>query len=205
MTPDLPGPSTLSPSDVGVAEVGSVAIGGENPALRFRYEAYRVQQGRDLVALLPREGLRALLREMHDAGAAFDFGSADGFEALAHRCADLLPLPPFEVWARDFAQNRAAYGGPDAPPLAPSRATEEAVTVAVAEFLSDRGEEWIASLEVRQLDLRWTGTVRFHRSTSAATCRTGPILRESDPESVRARFAGFDRTTLSALLRSALP
>lgn len=205
MAPDLSWPSTLSASDVGIAEVGHVAIGGENPALRSRYEAYRVQQGRDLVALLPREGLRALLREMHEAGTAFGFGSTDGFEALAHRCADLLPLPPFEVWARDFANNRVAYGGPEAPPLAPTRAAEDAVTVAVVEFLSDRGEEWVASLDVRQVDLRWTGTVRFHRPTSAATCRTGPILRESDPESVRARFAGFDRTTLSALLRSALP
>ena len=205
MTPDLSWPAAPSASDVGVVEVGSVAIGDENPALRSRYEAYRVQQGRELVALLPREGLRALLREMHDAGTAIDFASAGGFETLAHRCADLLPLPPFDVWARDFARNRAAYGGPESPPLAPTRASGEAVTVAVVDFLNDRGEEWVASLEVRRQDLLWTGTVRFHRPASAAACRTGPILREADPESVRARFDGFDRTTLSALLRSALP
>lgn len=202
MTPDLPWPDRHGRAD---ADVGTVAIGNENPALRERYEAYRIQQGRDFLALVPREGLRALLRELNDAERGFDFGTTDGFEALARHCADLLPLPPFDVWARDFAHNRAAYGGPDAPPLAPTHAARDAVTVAVTEFLSDRGEEWVASLEVRALDRRWTGTVRFHRPASAATCRTGPILREDDPESVRARFAGFDRTTLSALLRSALP
>lgn len=205
MTPD---PTLLEPrgaTDAEATQTDSVAIGRENPALRSRYRTYRLQQGREFLALIPREGLRALLREMHAAAGGFDFESADGFEALARRCVDLLPLPPFEVWALDFARNRSAYGGPEAPSLGPALAAEDPVTVAVADFLDDRGTEWVASLEVRELDHRWIGTVRFHRPTSAATCRTGPILRETNPEDVHARFAGFGRTTLSALLRSALP
>ena len=143
---------------------------------------------------------------MRDIGAEFDFASG-GRPSRPWR--DTAPgscrSPPFAEWALDFANNRAAYGGPDAPPLAPSRAAVGAVTVALVDFLSDRGEPWVAALEVRELDQLWTGTVRFHRPDSAATCRTGPILREEDPEGVRARFEAFDRTTLSALLRSALP
>lgn len=200
MTPDL------RESARGATETeGPTPIGEANPTLRSRYEAYRMQQGRDLLALLPREGVREMLREMHADRGGFDFERADGFEELARMCVDLLPLPPFDVWAQDFALNRAAYGGPDAPPLAPALGGDETATVAVREFRSERGEEWVASLELRDLDGRWTGTLRFHHPASAATCRTGPILRESRPEGVRERFDGFDRTTLSALLRSALP
>jgi hypothetical protein len=79
------------------------------------------------------------------------------------------------------------------------------VIVAVAEFVSERSEEWIASLELRALGEVWSGAVVFHRPAAPATCRTGPILREEHPEEVRARFESFDRTTLCALLRSALP
>jgi len=165
-----------------------------------------MQQGREFVRLIPREGLRALLRKLHDEEVGgFDFASEDGFQALANHCAELLPLPPFEIWAQDFARNRIAHGGPESPPLAPTLAAEKTVTVAVAEFLSEGGEEWIASLEVRENDRGWTGTIRFHRDGSTQVCRTGPIIREEHPESVRMRFEGFDRTTLSALLRSALP
>lgn len=190
----------------GEAEVQAAPpIGEANPTLRSRYEAYRLQQGRDLLALLPRDGVRDLLREMHADRGSFDFCGADSFEELARRCVDLLPLPPFDVWAQDFALHRAAYGGPEAPPLAPALGGEEVATVAVREFRSERGEEWVASLELRDLDGRWVGALRFHRPEADITCRTGPILREARPENVRERFEGFDRTTLSALLRSALP
>lgn len=185
------------------AEAPVAPIGEANPSLRARYEAYRVQQGRDLLALLPREGMREVLRSLHvgeDEG--FDFALDDGFEALAAKCAGLLPLPPFEVWARDFGAHRAAYGGAEAAPLANSSGP---VVVAVAEFTSESGDEWVASLELRALGEVWSGAVLFHRPSTPGTCRTGPILREPHPEDVRSRFEGFDRTTLRALLRSALP
>jgi len=197
--------------DLRSAEAASTAaaeptpIGEANPGLRSRYESYRLQQGRDLLAILPREGVRALLRGIHEQEGAVEFESADGFERLARRCADLLPLPPFDAWALDFARNRAAYGGPDAPPLAPALDHASGATVAVRDFHSLRGESWVASLEVRDLDGRWTGTLRFHQPGSSASCRTGPILREERPEEVRERFDAFDRSTLCALLRSALP
>ena len=198
MTPDL----REAPESV---DETPTAIGAANPTLRSRYEAYRLQQGRDLLALLPREGVRHLLRQMHADRGGFDFQTADGFEELARLCVDLLPLPPFDVWARDFSLHRAAYGGPEAPPLAPALGGDAAATVAVRDFRSERGEEWVASLELSDLDGRWAGAVRFHRPESDSTCRTGPILRETRPEDVRERFEGFDRTTLGALLRSALP
>lgn len=208
MTPDTSvpdAPTDDAGSRVAADVAASTPIGEANPALRARYETYRAQQGRDFVRLIPREGVRALLRKLHDDVGGFDFSAENGFEALAAHCAELLPLPPFDVWARDFASNRVAYGGPEAPPLAPAMASKQTVTVAVVDFRAERGDEWVASLEVRELDRGWTGTVRFHRPGSAAACRTGPIIRESHPESVRTRFEGFDRTTLSALLRSALP
>lgn len=195
------------------AERGSEASLETSPAegiasahLLRRYRSYRARQGRELLTLLPREGLRSIIRAVRDAGECdLDFSSSDGLQLLAERCERLLPLPPFEEWIRDFRRNQAAYGGPEAPPIAPEGVDRGPVTVDVREFLAIDGTSWVAALDLQGAEDRWTGSLRFHSPSEAVVCRTGAILREEDPRAVRDRFLGFDQATLQALLRSTRP
>ena len=179
-------------------------------ALRERYERYRQQQGRDLLPLLPKDGIRALLRQRVTRGApamGAEAAPADpsrAMEELAAVCADLLPLPPFDVWLADFRAHRAAHlehdphsaRGPVGPDGAP-------VTIAVRAFLYD-GEAWTAELVVREDPPEWCGRLHFHRGESEPVARTGEIFREPQASLVRARWRHFDDHSLQALLRSAL-
>jgi hypothetical protein len=133
-------------------------------------------------------------------------GLADSvtLDDLARRCADLLPLPPFHVWAEDFHRSRRAYGSQPGPPLAPLAADGGPVTVAVRD-VRHKGGEWVAQLALRPLGALWVGHVRFHPAGLPDFVQTGEILREESPEEVRRRFEGFDDRTLQALLRSVLP
>lgn len=194
------------------AEIGGVTgIRGDDSVsatepLRRRYVEYRARQGRELLALIPREGLRSLIRAEREArGGDLDVTSANGLEILASRCEALLPLPPFDVWARDFHRNRRAHAGPDAPSITPTSPDRQPVTVDVREFRSPEGVVWVAALDLQGGDQRWTGAVRFHSPAASGVHRTGPILRETDGAEVRERFRSFDVATLRALLRSALP
>lgn len=192
---------------VGIGGVGGTSAAlPVTPALRDRYTRYRLQQGRELLTLLPREGIRVLLRRRLLADrAGGDPGLA--MEELATACADLLPLPPFAVWLRDFQEHRRAYletdvlgpAGPEAPEGAP-------VTVAVRSFLAD-GEAWTAELVVRQGSdgRRWDGCLHFHRGEGDPVARTGDVFSEPRAEEVRERFRAFDDHTLRAFLRSSLP
>lgn len=174
-------------------------------ALRERYLRYRLQQGRELLTLLPREGIRSLLRQRL-AGERPASESQFAMEELASACADLLPLPPFEVWLRDFQTNRPAHlevdvlgsAGPEGPEGAP-------VTVAVRSFLAD-GEAWTAELVVRaDPPGSWCGSLHFRRGEGRALARTGEVFREAGAQRVRERFRAFDDHTLRAFLRSCLP
>jgi len=180
--------------------------------LRERYESYRQNQGRELLNLLPADGLRGILRHLKAAGStvAGGAGASTGLDDvvtlddLARRCADILPLPPFEVWAEDFHRSRRAYESLPGPPLAPSSDDGRPVTVAVR-TIRHRGEAWVAGLALRPIDPLWVGHVRFHISGNPDFVQTGDIIRERTPEEVRHRFADFDERTLEALLRSVLP
>jgi hypothetical protein len=187
-----------------------VRWGGRAPAppatraLRERYARYQLQQGRELLALLPREGIRSLLRRrLTDERSGT--GSQFAMEELASACAELLPLPPFEIWLRDFHANRPAYleidvlgpAGPEGPEGAP-------VTVAVRSFLAD-GEAWTAELIVRADPPGWCGSLHFRRGESQAGARTGDVFRADRAEGIRERFRSFDDHTLQAFLRSSLP
>jgi len=184
----------------------SGAVGIASEQLRARYRSYCTRQGRELLALLPREGLRALIRSTREAGEGeLDFSSTDGLQLLAERCEALLPLPPFAVWIRDFQQNRAAYSGPEAPPVAPEGVDRGPVTVDVREFQAGDGGTWVVALDLQGSSDRWSGALRFHCPPDPIVYATGSILRETDALSVRDRFHAFDRATLRAMLRSALP
>ena len=183
-------------------------VGVHTHTLRERYEAYRLTQGRELLDLLPSEGLRSILRHLREAGAGE--GGASGFdgdltlEDLARRCAGLLPLPPFHVWAEDFHRSRRAYESLPGPPLAPRAVDGRPVTVAVSTFRY-RSDVWVADLALRPLAPLWVGHLRFHLAGDPHFVQTGEILREESPEAVRRRFEDFDERTLGALLRSVLP
>jgi hypothetical protein len=181
-------------------------------ALRQRYERYRQQQGRDLLPLIPREGIRALLRHRVERSRPIQ-GWGNGsdelepdfaMEELAAVCADLLPLPPFEVWLADFRSNRAAHlendGSGRRGPVGPDGAP---VTIAVRSFLHD-GEAWTAELVVREDPPDWCGRLHFHRGGTEPLARTGEIFRDAQASLIRERWRRFDDRSLEALLRSAL-
>ena len=171
-------------------------------ALQSRYRAYRLEQGRALLGLVPREGLRALVRAA-GVGAAGD-GEAS-LDALAAYCADRMPLPPLAVWVRDFATHREAHiadaplleAGPRSPDGAP-------VAVAVRGFRS-AGVERVARLVVRPRGEDWEGAVEFPTVGDGRPTRTAPVFREATVPAIRNRFDSFDDRTLEAFLRSTLP
>lgn len=176
-----------------------------SPSLRERYVAYREAQGRELLNVIPREGVRSLLRHFRATGELSASGEGEEMlSRIASHCSGLLPLPPFEEWARDFHSARAAYASFPGPPLAPQTPDGEPVTVDVR-TLEHADGEWVASLALKPVDDVWVGHVRFHPQGSDRVFRTGDIFREPSPVDVRERFRSFDDRTLNAFLRSALP
>lgn len=176
-------------------------------SLRERYEAYCRAQGRELLNLMPREGVRSLLRVLRDVDGGppeGESGSEETLDRLGELCRRLLPLPPFEVWIEDFNRARSAYADLPGPPLAPQALDGSPVTVDVRS-VTHRGDPWVADLALRPLEARWVGHVRFHRPGDPSFVQTGEILREDSPLEVRTRFRDFDDGTLVALLRSVLP
>lgn len=174
-------------------------------ALRARYEAYRHRQGRDLLTILPREGVRALVRQFR-SGQGEAVGGEPTLEQLAAYCAELLPLPPFGAWLEDFHRNRGAHLEDVEPPLAegPVVPGGEPVTVDVRAFAVG-SVEWVAALCVHPVEEGWRGAIQFHRPPERDSVRTTDIFREEHLTPVRERFHGFDEATLRAFLRSALP
>jgi len=171
---------------------------------RGAYEAYVRRQARGLLDLVPREGIRALYgrarawarkRGVHD--------EKDPMAALIRYCAELLPLPPFAVWAEDVAQNAYRHlsqlqAGPEGTGEADSLPMEtRAFRVA--------GERWYAVLEVHRIGDGWGGLIRFHRGPDTAVHRTAGIFRGGDPAEVASRYRGFDDASLEAFLRSVRP
>jgi hypothetical protein len=171
-------------------------------ALRLRYAGYRTRQGRDLLALMPREGVRSLLRLLRAREPEVE----PTLDRVAVLAAEILPLPPFRIWLEDFHRHRAEHLAQAGPPVAagPAAPEGEAVTIDVRSF-STGPEEWVAALLVHAVDEGWRGAIHFHRPPEARSVRTADIFREADVTAVRDRFRGFDGVTLAAFLRSALP
>lgn len=190
----------MTPPDTLSATQGHAA---HSPVLRDRYERYREAQGRELLNVIPREGIRSLIRHLRALGHEPPVGPGDTLGWLATRCADLLPLPPFQDWARDFYRARPAYQALPGPPLAPATGDGEPVTVEVRSLWHD-DREWVAALALRPLDRQWVGHIRFHPPGEARVFTTGDIFREATPVAVRERFRSFDSHTLGAFLRSCL-
>lgn len=169
-------------------------------ALQERYRSYRLRQGRDLLGLIPREGLRQVIQACRPAGAG-DLS----LDELAAFCADLMPLPSLTVWMVDFQRNRAAHLADEAPAEAGPRSPDGTpVAVAVRHFRY-RGRDWVAQLQVQPLEDRWEGAIHFHGDDDDRAWRTAPIFREATVAAIRERFQIFDDATVAAFLRSALP
>ena len=174
-----------------------------SPGLRERYARYRETQGKELLNVIPREGIRSLIRHLRKHGHPPPSPGGDTLTWLADQCAALLPLPTFEVWARDFYRARPEYEGQPGPPLAPATGDGEAVTVEVRP-LDHADRKWMAALAIRRMDRQWVGHIRFHPPGEARVFTTGDIFREDSPVAVRERFRSFDAHTLGAFLRSSL-
>ena len=117
---------------------------------------------------------------------------------------EMLPLPPFEVWARDFHRSRREYAAVPGPPLAPESPDGEPVTVDIR-AIKRAQEEWVAALALRTWGGYWLGHIRFHSPVSPQVVTTGEIFREPSPVEVRRRFRDFDDRAMKAFLNSALP
>lgn len=193
-----------------VRDAGPVApTGTTHPAtetLRLRYEAYRLRQGRELLAILPREGVRALVRRYRGDVPHDERAGEPHLDDLARFAATLLPLPPFGVWLDDFTAHRAAHLADAEPPMrdGPEAPDGESVAVDVRSFVA-AGEEWIGELQVRSVQAGWRGSLHFHRPGAAKAGCTGEVFRERDLTSLRERFRALDQPTLQAFLRSSLP
>lgn len=167
-----------------------------------RYDAYRRQQVRALLSLLPPEGLRALYGEARASRAA-DEAVPDPLALLTEFVSRLLPLPPFHVWHDDLRRHPEAHL--DEPWM------EDALPDGTAPFTLDarvealQGARWRTDLRVHHTGVGWRGHLAFRRDGEEPTWCTGDIFREADVRSLLGRFREFDRVTLEAFLRSALP
>ncbi len=79
--------------------------------LRSRYESYRIDQVAHLIALMAPSDFRVLVESLL-AGRVVDFQAHDRFQLAMTVVQDLerrLPLPPFEVWAKDYLAHASEY------------------------------------------------------------------------------------------------
>lgn len=172
--------------------------------LAGRYEEYCRQQVALLLEIVPREAVRPLYRRAR--AWAIERGlheSKDPMSTLRAFCRDLLPLPPFDVWLLDYANNRIAHmnAGVGWSPLA---GPPEPLAV---EFrrMEHEAEPWRGTLEVYRGGDAWRGLIRFQRDGEEGHFRTGEIFCEDDLQDIRDRFISFTASTMRAFLRSTLP
>jgi len=167
-----------------------------------RYEAYRRHQVRELLSLLPPEGLRALYREARTAFVG-ESAQSDPMAVLGEFVKRLMPLPPFHVWYQDVRRNPERHlDEPWMADVLPDRSAPAALD-ARTELL--QGAQWRVELRVHHTGDGWRGHLSFRREKDERTWRTGDVFREPDAQAVLGRFREFDRITLEAFLRSVLP
>ena len=177
-------------------------------ALRARYEAYCAEQAAALPALLPREGVRELYRSAREVVSG---DVVDPLALLVARCRELLPLPPFEVWAADYLRDHRPYDeqveSGTAGPVRSNPVTVDRKRIEIA------GRAWEAGLAVFRAPPEWRGFITFQAEAGPEAeaaeprtpHRTADIFVEARAEDIRERFHSFSADTLQAFLRSTLP
>lgn len=81
------------------------------PGLTSLYASYRLDQVAHFIALLQPEAFEEAVDRILD-GQSIDFRAKDRLQLamlVVEHIESRLPLPPFEVWARDYRANRDAY------------------------------------------------------------------------------------------------
>jgi len=183
--------------------------------LRALYLRYCEHEAGELLRLLPREGLRALWRQVRESDRDADtpLSASRSLERLRAKARALLPLPPYEIWLRDYVVARVDYLERMGISTAPERSGP--VTVAVRAF----GDTWWAHLNLERRDGEWTGHLAFHAETEelflrsnksggeggGAELRTAEIFRGGTPEEIRSRFREFPPEALEDFRRSVSP
>ncbi len=79
--------------------------------LRSIYSSYRLDQVTHLISLVDPNHFQGAVDRILD-GRTFDFGARDRLQfamMVVEHLERLLPLPPFEVWARDYMANPEIY------------------------------------------------------------------------------------------------
>jgi hypothetical protein len=220
-----------SSSQGGTADRSRIRRGSARPfdpgvpdTLRSLYERYCDTEARELLALIPREGLRSLwgrARERANAGEGRDSGRLrpgeppmEALEWLRAEARDLLPLPPYESWVQAYVTGRTAFLERMGIASAPERSGP--VTVAVRPV----NAIWWAHLNMERRDFGWVGHITFHMGADAAFpgaeggaggsgrnggFRTTDIFRGESPEEIRDSFREFTAHTLEGFLRSVHP
>lgn len=163
--------------------------------LRALYDRYCQVERSELLALLPREGLRSLWRHRRASLAEGPLPTAS-IEGLREAAASLLPLPPYDVWLRSYLADRRPYLTRLGIPAAPSRA--EPVTVSTRELAPGL---WV-HLNLVHRTSGWAGFLGFHGPDVPAGLRTTEVFRGGDPDEMRERFEHFRIDTLRAFHRS---
>jgi hypothetical protein len=79
--------------------------------LRSIYASYRMDQVAHFITLVQPDDFQAAVGRILD-GKTFDFGAKDRLQfamMVVEHIESLLPLPPFEVWAKDYLANESEY------------------------------------------------------------------------------------------------
>ena len=79
--------------------------------LRSIYSSYRIDQVAHFISLVDPEAFQDTVEGILE-GESFDFSARDRLQfamMVVERIEGMLPLPPFEIWVRDYLRNEGAY------------------------------------------------------------------------------------------------
>lgn len=173
------------------------------PTLRQRYQWYRERQLSMLLSVLPRDAVRSLYGQAREwAAQRGEHESKDPMASLRRYCSEILPLPPFQVWAADFRRNRGAYLDDDLEP--PGGNTRGEPVTIEDRSVPYRNSTWDVELRVFDDGDVWRGYMLF-RDGAGTRFSTADIFCEDSARTIRERFLAFEPDTLRAFLRSSLP
>ncbi len=171
--------------------------------LESLYERYCDRQARELLQLIPREGLRALAQRARREWAPEEDpenGIADPLARAVRMARRLLPLPPYPVWIRAYVEDRAPFL--EALGIEDSPVRREPVLVEVRSLPGG----WTSGLHLYKREGEWRGFLQFTRGFGRGEVhRTAEIFRGGAPREIRQRFREYRPATLEAFLRSIRP
>lgn len=186
----------------GTAGLHRESLRAGDRSLVRQYEVYCRTQAGAFISLIPREGVRPLYAQAREwAIEANEYEAKDPLETLVRFVIAVLPLPPIEVWTRDFERNPLLYlraldaGGVPSPEWSGSVAVERRP-------VQSGNQAWMSSLNVYQDDGIWRGFIAFECDGLATSFRTTDVFCEREAEDVQERYCELTDYALEAFLRS---